>query len=186
MCNVTLLVTCLFLSEFWPCCLRWLDVRVVFRGLLIGWQLLWGLGNTVVSSSATVWQHWPGPYWPWISHFTMSFVLLPSSKAFFQWSSSAAAIISARRTPLLMLLSVVLRSVMFFCCGFWFVYFFFLSPLVFEVQQRSLSALRVACLLSEYAVCNSCMAKLYSQASVKFIIWLYNCARSQFHLRNVV
>lgn len=95
----------------------------------------------------------------------MSFVQLPSSKAFFQWSSSAAAIISARPTPFLMLLSVVLRSFMVFCCGFWFVYFFFLSPLVFEVQQRSLSALRVACLLSEYAVSNTCMAKLLFTSS---------------------
>lgn len=46
------------------------------------------------------------------------------------------------------------------CWGFFLIFFFSLSPLVFEVWQRSLSALCMACLLSDYIVSNTCMVKL--------------------------
>lgn len=58
-------------------------VCFVFLGRLVGRQLLRGLENVVVSSGATVGQHWPLPYWPWISHFCSEFCAVPKFKGFF-------------------------------------------------------------------------------------------------------
>lgn len=79
-------------------------------------------------------------------------------KRLFQCFSSATAITSARPTSWLRLLTAVLCLFMFlfYCCVFAFFSFLIV---VFEIQQRSLSVLFAACLLSEYPVSNTCMVR---------------------------